>query len=79
MNPNFDQVYQAALSLPDGERALLVDSLIATLNDGQVAVLDESWVQEIERRSAEIDAGTAELIPWEEVRQRITARLKPNG
>jgi putative addiction module component (TIGR02574 family) len=70
MSPNFDLVYQAAMSLPADERAQLVDSLIATFSDEQGEPLDEAWLQEIERRSAEIDAGTAELVPWEEARRR---------
>ena len=30
-----------------------------------------AWSEEIKRRLAEIDAGTVELIPWEEVRAEL--------
>jgi putative addiction module component (TIGR02574 family) len=33
--------------------------------------LEAAWSQEIERRVAEIDAGTVELVPWEEVRSEL--------
>ena len=33
--------------------------------------IDAAWSKEIERRVAEIDAGTVELVPWEEVREEL--------
>jgi hypothetical protein len=34
-----------------------------------------AWSEEIKRRLVEIDSGTIELIPWEEVREEL---LGPN-
>ena len=33
--------------------------------------IEAAWSKEIERRLAEIDAGTVELIPWEDVRAEL--------
>jgi putative addiction module component (TIGR02574 family) len=33
--------------------------------------VEAAWSEEIERRLAEIDAGTVELIPWEDVRAEL--------
>jgi putative addiction module component (TIGR02574 family) len=33
--------------------------------------VEAAWSAEIERRLAEIDAGTVELIPWENVRKEL--------
>jgi putative addiction module component (TIGR02574 family) len=33
--------------------------------------VESAWSDEIKRRLAEIDAGTVELIPWEEVRAEL--------
>ena len=33
--------------------------------------VDAAWSAEIERRLIEIDAGTAELIPWDDVRSEL--------
>lgn len=74
MSLQFDQVFQAAMALPEAERANLVDSLIATLNSDNPP-LSEEWMREIRRRSAEIDAGTVELIPWDVVRDRVRAKV----
>ena len=33
--------------------------------------VEAAWSAEIERRLAEIDAGTVELIPWDDVRSEL--------
>jgi putative addiction module component (TIGR02574 family) len=33
--------------------------------------VEAAWSAEIERRLVEIDAGTVELIPWEDVRSEL--------
>lgn len=33
--------------------------------------IESAWSKEIERRLAEIDAGSVELIPWEDVRDEL--------
>ena len=33
--------------------------------------VEAAWSEEIKRRLAEVDAGTVELIPWEEVRAEL--------
>jgi putative addiction module component (TIGR02574 family) len=49
---------------------LLVEALDAQIEEG----VDEAWRAEIERRMAELDAGSVETIPWEEVRARLYRR-----
>lgn len=73
MSPQFDQVFQAAMALSEVQRAELVDSLIATLPPGE-PLLSEEWMQEIERRTAEIDEGKVEMIPGEVVREELRAK-----
>ena len=70
------EILKAALELPDEERGLLVEELAATLLHSGFASeeIELAWMQEIERRSQEIDAGTAELVDWSEVQARIVQR-----
>lgn len=75
----FNEVLDAAMTLPVEQRADLIDTLITSLPSGKDGPLSDEWMAEIARRSAEVDAGTAELIPWEEVRRRVTASLPKNG
>lgn len=45
------------------------------LTDAELAEIEQAWLIEIERRSAEIDRGEAKLIPGDEVFARIRARF----
>ncbi len=65
-----------ALRLPRQDRADLARELIASLDEPADANAEQLWLEEIQRRLREIEAGTAELIPWETVRARIEARLR---
>jgi len=49
---------------------LLIDSLDADTEEGS----EEAWRAEVERRIAELDAGTVETVPWEELRARLYQR-----
>ena len=65
-----------ALRLPTADRAALAQSLLASLDpvdDVDVAVL---WLDEAERRSAEIDDGIVETIPADVVQARARALLR---
>lgn len=70
------QLLSDALSLPVDERALLAQELIESLDESTDPDSASAWVAEIERRSREVDEGTAKLEDWSEVRERIVARLR---
>ncbi|MBI2299816.1 MAG: addiction module protein [Armatimonadetes bacterium] len=65
-----------AMELPVEERILIADSMLRSLNRPDPEV-EAAWLDEAERRLAEIDAGRTTLIPGDEVmaelRKRITA------
>jgi putative addiction module component (TIGR02574 family) len=65
-----------ALALPPEARAALADSLLESL-DGEPPDegVEAAWSEEIKRRIEEIDSGKAKMIPYEEVRRRLLARL----
>jgi putative addiction module component (TIGR02574 family) len=69
-----------AMQLSSRERAELASRLIASLEEDVTddpAEVERAWGEEIARRVAELDAGTAELIPAEEVFAELRAR--PRG
>ncbi|HVS36177.1 MAG TPA: addiction module protein [Gemmataceae bacterium] len=70
MSPSAEQVLQSALSLPPAERVELIEALIAAQDEADPQPLDDAWMAEIQRRSAEFDAGKVTPIPWSEVRDR---------
>ena len=61
-----DELSQRALELRPEERVRLAERLLATVHEVDAEV-DAAWDEEIKRRLAEIDNGTAKLIPAEEV------------
>jgi len=64
----------AALRLPPGERARLIERLITSLDvDPEV---EEAWAAEVERRQAEIDSGTASLLPGPESLAKLKAEFE---
>ena len=71
------QVEAEALDLPLRERAQLAHRLIASLDEDveeNQEEVDRAWEEEIRRRVAEVEAGTAELIPAEQVFAELRAR-----
>jgi len=49
---------------------LLIDSVDAESEEG----VEDAWRVEIERRMAELDSGTVQTVPWEELRARLYRR-----
>jgi putative addiction module component (TIGR02574 family) len=68
----YTEILSAAMNLPPQQRDELAVTLWDSLPDdgSYVPELSDAWKQEIARRSAEIDAGTAKYVTWEEVKQR---------
>lgn len=60
-----------ALRLDDESRAALAAELLGSLDGPADSDAESAWDAEIERRIAAIEAGTIQLEPWEQVRQRI--------
>lgn len=70
-----EKVRSEALSLSESERAELAHSLVASLDGPADRDAEHAWDAEIQRRLAEIDAGTAQLIDRDEFRRRILERM----
>jgi len=62
------------LELPEEERARLALELLRSLDGDPEQGIEEAWDAEIERRSAEVDAGTAETITLKEYREHVRQR-----
>ena len=60
----YELVLSAASQLSVTDRLRLIDDLAASAPDDQPPTLSEAWLAEVERRSAEIDAGTVTPEPW---------------
>lgn len=76
MDSATEQVYQAALALAEEQRLQLVEALLATEESSAGQRFDAETLQEIRRRSAEIDAGTVHPESWSVVRKRVRGRVE---
>jgi putative addiction module component (TIGR02574 family) len=68
MTSQTQAILDAALALPEAERALLVERLLETLSPEQGELSDEELFAELERRRAEVEQGQVKPVPWSEVR-----------
>jgi len=59
---NTKQLIDEAVSLPVEERALVVDSLLRSLNQPE-SEIDRKWAAVAQRRLAEIRSGAVEPVP----------------
>jgi putative addiction module component (TIGR02574 family) len=68
MNPDVSGLLKRALALSDDGRAALADSLEA----GSESV-EEAWDKEVARRMADLKAGKAVTVPWEQLHRELLA------
>ena len=68
------ELFREAAELPERDRAVLAGLLIETLDPAPELDVERAWSDEIARRVAELDAGTVETIPWEQVREELFGR-----
>lgn len=69
-----ETVETEALQLSAGERALLVERLIASFDFDQET--EEAWAAEVERRDAEIQTGAVSLLAGPEALAKLRAEFK---
>lgn len=67
---NTKQLIDEAVSLPVDERAHVVDLLLRSLNPPESA-LDQQWINEAQRRLAELRSGRVAAVSGEEVFNRL--------
>jgi putative addiction module component (TIGR02574 family) len=80
MTPDVSELLKKALALPPEARAALAGSLLESLDEeSSDENVEAAWDEEIKRRTEEIDSGKVQMIPYEEVRRRLAARLSDAG
>jgi putative addiction module component (TIGR02574 family) len=63
-----------AISLPVEERAMVVDSILKSLNPPE-SDIDQQWAAVAKQRLKELRSGAVEAIPGDEVFKRIWKRF----
>jgi putative addiction module component (TIGR02574 family) len=75
MNPTLEQLLTASLELPEEDRVELIEALIVSIQPTHQSPFDDSWREVIDRRSAELAAGSVETVSWEVVKRRARESL----
>jgi putative addiction module component (TIGR02574 family) len=76
MSTTFEDINEKAAQLSEPERAELALALIESLDGPPDADVDEAWRIEVERRLGQIERGEVQLIPGDEVFERLRHRLR---
>jgi putative addiction module component (TIGR02574 family) len=73
----YEEIENAAMALPPEAREMLAEHLMASLDAFDQEEIDPLFLEELERRSKEMDDGIVTPIPGEEVMARLRSRYKP--
>jgi putative addiction module component (TIGR02574 family) len=71
MSTHVTELFEKASIRSEKDRATLAGLLIESLESEIDPDVEEAWRVEIERRLAELDAGTAKTVPWEDVKAKL--------
>jgi putative addiction module component (TIGR02574 family) len=74
MSPELSDLLKRALAFPVDERAALANTLLDSLETSNQSV-EEAWDKEVARRMADLKAGRAVTVPWEELRRELLAMV----
>lgn len=67
-----ERLLEAAMKLPDDERAELAAILSDSIGDGHTeAEIDAAWIAEAKRRLAEFRSGKSQAVPSEDVEREL--------
>ena len=73
------EIIDAARTLSPAERLRLVDAVWDDEHPENWPALSPEWLAEVQRRSAEFDAGRMKASPWEEVQARVRRKAGLDG
>ncbi|KAF0189225.1 MAG: addiction module [Desulfobulbaceae bacterium] len=72
---NTKELIDEAVLLPVEERALVVDSLLRSLNQPE-SEIDKNWAAVAKRRLSEMRSGSVEAVPGQKVFENIWKRFE---
>lgn len=73
---DYDTLLSDASQLPLDVRIQLIEALWDTVPEDALPPLSDEWLAEINRRSAEYDAGLVKPIPWEQIRSGAREQIE---
>lgn len=74
MSRKADAVLTLALDLSETDRAEIARALFDSLVSRSDVAVERAWRKEVAKRVKALDAGEAEVVPWEVLRDQLRAR-----
>ena len=71
MAPPIEDLFEWASTLDEQDRATLAGLLLESLENEADEDIESAWLKEIEMRIREVDGGESDLIPWEELKEKL--------
>jgi putative addiction module component (TIGR02574 family) len=75
MDSKAEAVLTLALDLPEADRARVASALVDSLVGRPDPEVEKAWRKEVAKRVKALQAGSAELVPWEAIRKELRARI----
>ena len=66
-------VFDELMALPPEQRREVARRALDSVEDPELAALEEAQFQEVERRRRRLESGETTAVPWESVRARLLA------
>jgi putative addiction module component (TIGR02574 family) len=73
---DLQKIEDEALHLPQKDRAHLIQRLVLSLDSPSSDELRSNWLAEAQRRAKELDDGTVQAIPADEVLKKARSLIK---
>jgi len=71
------RILDAAMQLPEAERAELATMLMASIGDGfATEEIKAAWMAEVKRRMAALERGETSLVDFDEMMDRLRAKVR---
>ena len=65
------ELFRQAAGLPENDRAALAGLLIESLDRDSESGAAAAWIDEVQRRIADMDSGAVKTLPWQNVRAKL--------
>jgi putative addiction module component (TIGR02574 family) len=79
MSPEVSDLLKRAMALPVEERAALANTLLDSLETANPLAanrsVEDAWDEEVARRIADLKAGRAVTVPWEQLHRELLAMV----
>lgn len=76
MTKSVATLFEDALVLEENDRATLAGLLFESIEAEPDPDVNAAWEVEIERRLNQLESGEVELIPWDEVKQKLYDKME---